>query len=128
MGTAEELFRRVTLDVTSVCETGHIDRSHNEASMETDRETFRNPEDEESTAYVTLIFDETGSMQHCKGAAIAGLKMLRHLPMPVQSSQSVSPRQSTESGEHIQLRCAIWAVGRNGATKQVMGSRNRKMQ
>lgn len=39
-------------------------------------------------AYVTLILDETGSMQHCKGAAIAGfneyLKTLRQLPAPVR--------------------------------------------
>lgn len=44
--------------------------------------------DETSTAYVTLILDETGSMQHCKGAAIAGfneyLKTLRQMPMPVR--------------------------------------------
>jgi len=39
-------------------------------------------------ASVTLILDETGSMQSCKGAAIAGfneyLKTLRQMPMPVQ--------------------------------------------
>jgi hypothetical protein len=39
-------------------------------------------------AYVTLILDETGSMQSCKGAAIAGvneyLKTLRRSPIPVQ--------------------------------------------
>lgn len=41
-----------------------------------------------SAGYVTLILDETGSMQHCKGAAIAGfneyLKTLRQMPMPVR--------------------------------------------
>ncbi|MFO0773214.1 MAG: vWA domain-containing protein [Nitrospiraceae bacterium] len=40
------------------------------------------------TAYVTLILDETGSMQSCKGAAIAGvneyLATLRRSPIPVQ--------------------------------------------
>jgi len=40
------------------------------------------------SAYITLILDETGSMQHCKGAAIAGfneyLKMLRQMPTPVR--------------------------------------------
>ena len=39
-------------------------------------------------AYVTLILDETGSMQHCKGAAIAGfneyLKTLRKMPTRVR--------------------------------------------
>jgi len=39
-------------------------------------------------AFVTLILDETGSMQDCKGAAIAGfneyLKTLRQMPLPVQ--------------------------------------------
>ncbi len=38
-------------------------------------------------AYVTLILDETGSMQDCKGAAIAGvnayLTTLRQMPTPV---------------------------------------------
>lgn len=42
----------------------------------------------EPVAYVTLILDETGSMQHCKGAAIAGfneyLKTLRHMPTPIR--------------------------------------------
>ncbi|MEO7859648.1 MAG: hypothetical protein ABIU05_04260 [Nitrospirales bacterium] len=39
-------------------------------------------------ASVTLILDETGSMQDCKGAAIAGvneyLKTLRQMSCPVQ--------------------------------------------
>jgi hypothetical protein len=41
-----------------------------------------------SPAFVTLILDETGSMQECKRAAIAGfneyLKTLRQMPMPVR--------------------------------------------
>jgi len=45
------------------------------------------PNGEALAAYVTLILDETGSMQHCKGAAIAGvneyLKTLRQMPMSV---------------------------------------------
>lgn len=43
---------------------------------------------EAPAAYVTLILDETGSMQHCKGAAIAGvneyLNRLRRMPTPVR--------------------------------------------
>ena len=46
------------------------------------------PEGEVSPASVTLILDETGSMQDCKGAAIAGvneyLKTLRQMPMPIR--------------------------------------------
>ena len=46
------------------------------------------PNGETSAAYVTLILDETGSMQDCKGAAIAGvneyLKTLRQMPTPVR--------------------------------------------
>lgn len=46
------------------------------------------PEGEVSPASVTLILDETGSMQDCKGAAIAGvneyLKTLRQMPTPVR--------------------------------------------
>ena len=45
-------------------------------------------ESQAPAAYVTLILDETGSMQHCKGAAIAGvneyLKTLRQMPTPVR--------------------------------------------
>ncbi len=45
-------------------------------------------EGKKQAAYVTLILDETGSMQSCKGAAIAGvneyLKILRQSPIPVQ--------------------------------------------
>ena len=45
-------------------------------------------EGNEQTAHVTLILDESGSMQSCKGAAIAGvneyLKTLRQMPMPVR--------------------------------------------
>ena len=45
-------------------------------------------EGEASAAYVTLILDETGSMQHCKGAAIVGvneyLKTLRQMFSPVR--------------------------------------------
>ena len=46
------------------------------------------PNGEAPAAYVTLILDETGSMQDCKGAAIAGvneyLKTLRQMPSPVR--------------------------------------------
>ena len=46
------------------------------------------PNGEGPAAYVTLILDETGSMQDCKGAAIAGineyLKTLRQMPTPVR--------------------------------------------
>ena len=46
------------------------------------------PEEKTPAAYVTLILDETGSMQHCKGAAIAGmneyLKTLRQMSSPVR--------------------------------------------
>jgi hypothetical protein len=46
------------------------------------------PNGEAPAAYVTLILDETGSMQDCKGAAIAGvneyLKTLRQMPTPVR--------------------------------------------
>ena len=45
------------------------------------------PEGQVSPAFVTLILDETGSMQECKGAAIAGfneyLNTLRQMPMSV---------------------------------------------
>jgi hypothetical protein len=45
------------------------------------------PNGEAPAAYVTLILDETGSMQDCKGAAIAGvneyLKTLRQMLTPV---------------------------------------------
>ena len=47
-----------------------------------------NPEGQVAAAFVTLILDETGSMQDCKGAAIAGfneyLKTLRQMPLPVR--------------------------------------------
>jgi hypothetical protein len=46
------------------------------------------PEDQVAPTFVTLILDETGSMQDCKGAAIAGvneyLKTLRQMPTPVR--------------------------------------------
>ena len=46
------------------------------------------PNGEVLAAYVTLILDETGSMQDCKGAAIAGvneyLKTLRQKPTAVR--------------------------------------------
>ncbi len=46
------------------------------------------PNGKSTAAYVTLILDETGSMQSCKGAAIAGvneyLKTLRQMPAPVR--------------------------------------------
>lgn len=46
------------------------------------------PNGEAPAAYVTLILDETGSMQDCKGAAIAGvneyLKTLRQMPTAVR--------------------------------------------
>lgn len=46
------------------------------------------PEGHVAPAFVTLILDETGSMQDCKGAAIAGfneyLKTLRQMPLPVR--------------------------------------------
>jgi hypothetical protein len=45
------------------------------------------PNGEAPADYVTLILDETGSMQDCKGAAIAGfneyLATLRQIPTPV---------------------------------------------
>lgn len=45
------------------------------------------PTGQSPAAYVTLILDETGSMQDCKGAAIAGvnayLATLRQVPTPV---------------------------------------------
>lgn len=48
------------------------------------------PNGETLATYVTLILDETGSMQDCKGAAIAGvneyLKTLRQMPMSVNFS------------------------------------------
>lgn len=47
-----------------------------------------NPDGQVAPAFVTLILDETGSMQDCKGAAIAGfneyLKTLRQMPLPVR--------------------------------------------
>ncbi len=50
-------------------------------------------------AYVTLILDETGSMQDCKGAAIAGinayLTTLRQMPAP---RPKTSMRSKTASG------------------------------
>ena len=46
------------------------------------------PEGHVAPAFVTLILDETGSMQDCKGAAIAGfneyLKTLLQMPLPVR--------------------------------------------
>jgi hypothetical protein len=52
------------------------------------RDASINPEGEAPPVSVTLILDETGSMQACKGAAIAGfneyLKTLRQMPMPVR--------------------------------------------
>ena len=72
--------------------------------METDRKVFRNTEGEESAAYVTLILDETGSMQHCKGAAIAGvneyLKMLRHMPTAVRFTLTLFNSGKTEVRYH----------------------------
>ena len=72
--------------------------------METNRRTFENPEDKESTAYVTLILDETGSMQHCKGAAIAGvneyLKALRHMPTAVRFTLTLFNSGKTEVRYH----------------------------
>src|SRR5688572_27161185 len=63
----------------------HIRRhfvTHNPHAAEVDKNSNVLP------AYVTLILDETGSMQSCKGAAIAGvneyLKTLRQMPMPVR--------------------------------------------
>jgi len=53
-----------------------------------DRKASMNREGGGAAAYVTLILDETGSMQHCKGAAIAGfneyLKTLRRMSAPVR--------------------------------------------
>ena len=53
---------------------------HHDASLK--------PEAHVAPAFVTLILDETGSMQDCKGAAIAGfneyLKTLRQMPVPVR--------------------------------------------
>lgn len=53
---------------------------HHDASLK--------PEGHVAPASVTLILDETGSMQDCKGAAIAGfneyLKTLRQMPLPVR--------------------------------------------
>jgi hypothetical protein len=52
------------------------------------RTASHNRNGEAPAAYVTLILDETGSMQDCKGAAIAGvneyLKSLRQGPTPVR--------------------------------------------
>jgi len=57
-------------------------------------------ERDESAAYVTLILDETGSMQHCKGAAIAGvneyLKLLRHLSTPVRFTLTLFNSEKTD--------------------------------
>jgi hypothetical protein len=51
------------------------------------RATTADKNDKALPAYVTLILDETGSMQSCKGAAIAGvneyLKTLRQMSEPV---------------------------------------------
>jgi hypothetical protein len=56
--------------------------AENQDSTETSR-----PNGEAPVDYVTLILDETGSMQDCKGAAIAGfneyLATLRQIPTPV---------------------------------------------
>src|SRR5690349_4561240 len=72
--------------------------------METNRQAFENPEGKESTAYVTLILDETGSMQHCKGAAIAGfneyLRALRQMPMPVRFTLTLFNSGKTEVRYH----------------------------
>lgn len=58
----------------------------------------------EQVAYVTLILDETGSMQHCKGAAIAGfneyLRTLRHLPMTVRFTLTLFNSGKTEVRHH----------------------------
>jgi hypothetical protein len=51
------------------------------------------PNGEAPAAYVILILDETGSMQDCKGAAIAGvneyLKTLRQMPTPVRFTMTL---------------------------------------
>ncbi len=56
--------------------------THNPHAAEVDKNSNVLP------AYVTLILDETGSMQSCKGAAIAGvneyLKTLRQMSEPVR--------------------------------------------
>lgn len=55
-------------------------------------------------AYVTVILDETGSMQHCKGAAIAGfneyLKALRQVPTPVRFTLTLFNSQKTDVRYH----------------------------
>lgn len=61
-------------------------------------------QDHESTAYVTLILDETGSMQSCKGAAIAGvneyLKSLRRYPVPVHFTLTLFNSSKLEVRHH----------------------------
>lgn len=55
-------------------------------------------------AYVTLILDETGSMQDCKGAAIAGinayLTTLRQMPTPVLFTLTLFNSRKLEVRHH----------------------------
>lgn len=61
----------------------------------------------EQAAYVTLILDETGSMQECKGAAISGfneyLKTLKQLPMTVRFTLTLFNSGKTEVRHHATL-------------------------
>lgn len=72
--------------------------------MQLDATPSTNQDREEATAYVTLILDETGSMQSCKGAAIAGvneyLKTLRRSPIPVQFTLTLFNSSKLEVRHH----------------------------
>lgn len=56
-------------------------------------------------AYVTLILDETGSMQQCRGAAIAGfneyLKTLKQISAPVHFTLTLFNSEKTEVRYHV---------------------------
>jgi hypothetical protein len=65
-----------------------------------DRKASMNRAGGGAAAYVTLILDETGSMQHCKGAAIAGfneyLKTLRQMRTDVRFTLTLFNSGKTE--------------------------------
>lgn len=79
---------------------------HSQSSQGSEREA--------GGAYVTLVLDETGSMQACKGAAIAGfneyLNRLRQSPTPVRFTLTLFNSSKLEVRHHHEALAQVAAL------------------